>query len=367
MKRSYLIAAVLAVAAVAWIASGQFGNADRVKEAQKPPADLSAMERVPTVRVNQQKAEPRTSEILVSGQTEAWRKVMIKAEIFGRVDKVLVKKGSHVEAGDILVKLAPEDRPARLNEAQALLKQYEIEYVAAERLSKKGFRAETQLAASKAALERARAAVRRAEMDLANTTIKAPIAGVVSERLVEVGDFAEMGDPIMKVLDLDPVLAVGYISERKLSRLRIGGPATVRLITGQTIHGQIRYIAAESDPATRTFRIEVELANPDTNVVDGITAEIRVPAEQVYAHRISPSILTLADDGEIGVKILGPSNTVEFKPVHIIDDKPDGLWVSGLPEQVVFITVGQEFVNSGQTVQPVDEKTLAPFTAGDPS
>ncbi len=367
MKRSYLIAAVLAVAAGAWIASGQLGDADQAKEGRKPPADLSAMERVPTVRVNQQQAEPRTSEIVVRGRTEAWRKVLVKAQTFGRVEEVLAEKGARVVAGDIMVKLAPEDRPARVSEAQALLEQREIEYDAAERLSKKGFRAETQLAASKAALESARATAQRAKTDLANTIIKAPIDGIVGERLVEVGDFAEMGDPMMKILDLDPVLAVGSISERNLVRVRVGAAAVVRLITGQTIDGQIRYIASEADPATRTFRIEVEIENPDAGIADGITAEVRLPAEQIFAYRISPAILTLADDGEVGVKILGPDNLVEFKPVQIIDDEPEGLWVSGLPEQVTFITVGQEFVTTGQTVQPVDEETLAPFVAGDPS
>lgn len=363
MKRSYIFAAVLAVAAAAWFASGQIGNADRTPEARKPPVDLSAMERVPTVRVSPQQAEARTAEIVVRGRTEAERKVMVKAETFGRVEEVSAAKGSRVAAGDILVKLAPEDRPARLREAQALMAQRRIEYVAAEKLSEKGFRAETQLAASKAALESAQAAVRRAETDLANTTIKAPIAGVIGDRLVEIGDFAEMGDPVVKVLDLDPVLAVGSLSERDLARIRTGGPAKIRLITGQTVDGQIRYIAAEADPATRTFRIEVETANPDTGIADGVTAEIRIPAERIFAYRISPAILTLADDGTVGVKILGPGNRVEFKPVEIIGDEPDGLWVAGLPERVVFITVGQDFVTAGQTVQPVDAETLAPFVA----
>lgn len=363
MKRSYIIAALFAVAAIAWFASGQIGTSDRVKEARKPPADLSTMERIPSVRVNQQQAEPRTSEIILRGQTEAWRKVMVKAETFGRVEEVLAKKGSTVEVGDILVKLVPEDKPARLSEAQALLEQRKLEYVAAERLSKKGFRAETQLAANKAALESAQAAVRRAETDIAYITIKAPIAGVIGERLVEVGDFAEMGDPLMKILDLDPILAIGNISERDLARVRVGGAATVRLITGQKIDGQIRYIAPEADPATRTFRIEVEIKNSDTSIADGITAEIRLPAEQILAYRISPAILTLADTGKVGVKILGPGNTVEFKPVQIIDDQPDGLWVSGLPARVVFITIGQDFVTAGQIVQPVDGKTLTPFVA----
>jgi membrane fusion protein, multidrug efflux system len=363
MKRSYIIAVLFAVAAAGWIASGQIGNADRVKEARKPPADLSTMERIPTVRVNRQTAEQRTSEIILRGQTEAWRKVIVKAETFGRIEAVLAEKGSRVDVGDILVELAPEDRPARLREAQALLEQRKLEYIAAERLSKKGFRAETKLAANKAAMESAVAAVRRAETDLANTTVKAPIAGVIGERMVEVGDFAEMGNPLMKVLDLDPVLAIGNISERNLARIRVGGAATIRLITGQTVKGQIRYIAPEADPETRTFRVEIEIANPDFSIFDGITAEIRLPAERIFAYRISPAILSLADGGEVGVKILGPGNTVEFKPVQIIGDEPAGLWISGLPEQVVFITIGQDFVTAGQTVQPVDDETLAPFVA----
>ena len=116
MKRSYIIAVLFAVAAVAWFASGQIGNADRVKEARKPPADLSAMERIPTVRVIQQQAEPPTSEVVLRGRTEAWRKVMVKAETYGRVESVLATKGSYVARDDILIKLVPEDRPARLRE-----------------------------------------------------------------------------------------------------------------------------------------------------------------------------------------------------------------------------------------------------------
>jgi membrane fusion protein, multidrug efflux system len=367
MKRSYLIAGILALAAVAWFASGQLGSADGPMEGQKPAADLSAMDRIPTVRVKAQTAERRTSEIVLRGRTVAWRKVVVKAETFGRVEEVGVEKGNQVATGDILVKLAPEDRPARLSEAQALLEQRELEYEAARHLSKKGFRADTQVAASNAELESAHAAVRRAETALANSTIMAPIDGLIGERLVEVGDYVEIGDPIMKILDMDPILAIGHVSERSLARVTPGNTASVRLITGQNAEGVISFVASEADPATRTFRIEVEITNSTSAIADGITAEIRIPAERIFAYRISPAILTLADDGNVGVKVLGPGNTVEFLPVQIIADEPDGLWIAGLPERVTFITVGQDFVSAGQTVEPVDEMTLAPFLTGDPS
>ena len=367
MKRSYLIAGVLAIAAVAWFATGLLGGADSAKEGQKPAADLSAMDRIPTVRVKAQVAEQRTSEIVLRGRTEAWRKVVVKAETFGRIEEVGAAKGDHVAGGDLLVQLVPEDRPARLSEAQALLAQRALEYEAASRLSEKGFRAETQVAASKAQLESAQAAVRRAETELANTTIKAPIDGLVGERLVEVGDYVEIGNPVIKIMDMDPILAIGHISERSLARVTVGSPASIRLITGQSAEGIISFVANEADPATRTFRIDVKISNPAGLIADGITAEIRIPAERIFAYRISPAILTLTDDGDVGVKILGPGNKVEFFPVQIIADEPEGLWIAGLPERVTFITVGQDFVTAGQTVEPYDEMTLAPFTAGDPS
>ena len=81
---------------------------------------------------------------------------------------------------------------------------------------------------------------------------------------------------------------------------------------------------------------------------------------EVIAHRVSPAILTLTDDGMIGVKTLGPDNRVRFHPIQIIGDGADGVWLSGLPNRITLITVGQEFVAEGQTVRPIDEADLPP-------
>jgi multidrug efflux system membrane fusion protein len=137
------------------------------------------------------------------------------------------------------------------------------------------------------------------------------------------------------------------------------------LIGGAEFPGKIRYLAAEADATTRTFRIEVEIANPDAAIPDGVTAEIRLPLEQLAAHRVSPAILTLTDDGVVGVKALGPGNRVVFHPVRIIGDGPDGVWLRGLPSQITLIIVGQEFVAEGQVVRPIDEATLAPLGGSD--
>ncbi len=191
MKKSYVIASVLALAAAGWIASGQFGTGGGPKAARKPPADLTASQIVPSVRVRRLIAQPRQAEVILRGRTEAIRKVDIKAETYGRVIELRVDKGDRVEKGTVIAHLSPEERPARLAEAKALRKQRKIEYQASERLSKKGYRAETQLAGAKAALETAEAAVARAQVVLRNTTIRAPFDGLVVARGAEIGDFID--------------------------------------------------------------------------------------------------------------------------------------------------------------------------------
>ncbi len=358
MKRSFLIAAVLAVAAVAWVYSGELAGTEAQAPARKPAADLRLSEVAPQVRVRAQSAVPYATAVILRGRTEALRKVRARSETHGRIIEHSLRRGASVAAGDPLVKLAPEDRPARLAEARALLEQKRIEHKAAERLSEKGFRADTQLAASQAELQRARAAVERAQVELENTVIRAPFHGIVEERLVDLGDFLEQGDAVAQLVDLDPILVIAQVSERDIGQLSVGGSGTARLMTGQQIEGRIRHIAKVADPVTRTFRVEVEVANPDGALRDGVTAEVVLPGPEVLAHRVSPAVLSLNADGTIGVKLVDQDHRVRFYPVEIVEQGADGLWLRGLPETITLITVGQEFVKDGQRVRTVDETTL---------
>ena len=358
MKSSYAIAAILAAAAVGWVASGQLSGGQATPESLKPPADLSAVEILPLVRVRRQIAEPRTTDLVLRGRTTALRNVHVKAETFGRVVKLNVEKGMRVKAGDVLARLSREDRPARLTEAEARLEQRRIEHEAAARLAKKGFRAATKLAAAAAELKSAQAAVTRARVELDNTVVRAPFDGIVDDRLAEIGDYLDAGDAVARVVDLDPILVVAQVNENHVGRLTAGQPGRARLVTGEELEGTLRFIASVADAATHTFRVELEVANPDATLLDGVTAELRMPLGSRLAHLVSPAILTLTDRGVVGVMLLEAGRTARFHPVEIIDEEPRGVWLAGLPEEVTFITVGQEFVTDAQRVRPIDEETL---------
>ena len=121
MKASYVIAIVLAVAAVGWIVSGQLGEGERTAEAQKPPVDLTKTRQAPMVRVRLQSAQAHVSELILRGRTEADRTVVVRAETSGRVIKLAVDKGDRVEAGQMIARLDGKGRRAARKEALALL------------------------------------------------------------------------------------------------------------------------------------------------------------------------------------------------------------------------------------------------------
>ena len=350
MKKPYVIAAFLAIAALAWIVSGQLGTAERTAKAG---SEILAEAKVPKVRVRRQTARLRVGQLVLNGRTEASRKVSLRAETVGRIVGIAAERGARLSRGDVILRIAMDDRQSRLAEAQTKLAQRRIEYGAAKTLSKKGFRSEIKLAEAEALLNQARAELKRIETDISHTTIRTPFDGVLDSRPAEIGGYVKIGDNVATVVDLDPILLVGQVSERDIGKISLGGVGTGRLVTGEDVDGVVRFISRQAEPTTRTFRIELEVANPDGRLADGITAELRLPLARIRAHRVSPAILTLADDGQIGVKIVDSDDRVVFVPVDILAHGSDGMWVGGLPDDVTLIVVGQDFVKTGQRVAPI--------------
>lgn len=358
MKRSVFFAIFLAVAATAWVLSGQLGESGTRQEVQKPPADLAALNKAPKVRVRQSVAQPHAVIDLLRGRTEANRMVEIKSETDGRLIELSVDDGSVIKADDVVARLEPGDRTARLAEARALFAQRKIEHEADQKLSQKGFRSNTAVAATQASLEAAAAAVKVAEVEFGYTVIRAPFDGVVDDRYLEIGDFVDRGDSIARLVELDPILIVTQVNERAVQGLELGTPGRARLMTGAEVEGHIRHISSVADQATRTFRVELEVPNIDKRIVDGMTAEIALPIAQAKAHTVSPAILTLSDSGLMGVKAVDEHSKVVFYPVKIVDTDNAGVWITGLPEDVTLITVGQEYVSVGETVEAISESEI---------
>lgn len=348
MKPRYRAATTILVLVGLWIGSGvvSFGAARHTGATAPKTADL------PSVQVQRFVAEHRDASVTVRGRTEALHSVDVKAQVDGVVQALHFKEGDFVKAGQVLCELQVNDRAAKLAQARAQVAETEQKYNANVALAKDGYLARTLLAESATALDTARASQRAAELDLANTQIRAPFDGRVDNRYVNAGDLMHNGDKCALLIGPEPFLAVGMVSEHDVGSIKPGDPATATLVTGETVQGHVRFIANSADTATRTFRLEVEFPNPDGKLRDGVSADIRIPVRNVEATKISPGILVLSDGGVIGVRMV-ENGIVRFKPVQIVSDNPDGMWVTGLPITAEVITVGQEFVSEGSRVKAV--------------
>ncbi|WP_416897362.1 MAG: efflux RND transporter periplasmic adaptor subunit [Minwuia sp.] len=375
MKRSVIIAVIIALAAVIWLGSGIFQDeiqaalseegATRTAESSEPTTTTTPAPAAPpagqetvtghgdkvVVQTETNRAEVRTVDVVLRGRTESVRTVDLMAETSGSVVDIYKAKGEKVKKGDAIVRLSTQDREARRLEAVAAVKQRQIERDAAVKLAAKGFKSDTAVAAAEAQLDAAQAALTRVNVEISQLTIRAPFDGTIAKRQVQLGSFLGIGDPVATIVDRDPILVVGNVAEREVGRIEEGAPATATLVGGMNVSGKVRFIAPTADPATRTFRVEVEVGNADGQIRDGITAEIRLAAGKAPAHRISPAVLTLNDKGVVGIRAVGPGKVVRFMPVEILSEGPEGVWVGGLPETVEVITVGQEYVNDGEIVE----------------
>ncbi len=364
---SHILALALAGGLGWWMYTGdiQIGGVSNPENGAPPIAEREAERKEDRFKVRHvpMRAEVRNEIIQVRGRTQADAIITVRAETAGVLENRLVSKGDQVKAGDLVCVVERGAREAQLAQARAQLAQAETEYNANAQLKEKGFASANRLTALKAAVDAAKAVVASAELELNRTEIRANASGVVQDPIAEVGDMLSMGAACVTLIDTDPMLFTGQISERDIDRIDVGMEASVTLITNETVPGKIRYIAPSADAQTRTFAIEIEMAQSE-NLRDGMTAQARIDMPAGEAFRILPSWITLADDGSIGIRIVNAENTVEFVPVQIVSQEKSAFWITGPSDGDRIITLGQEYVTRGEIVETtLDERIIEKIAA----
>ena len=166
-------------------------------------------------------------------------------------------------------------------------------------------------------------------------------------------------DVIRRSLKMVDKLIIADISEKLISQTKIGAKAHAVLQGGRRLEGKISYISSIADVNTRTFRIELEVPNPNYDIRDGITAELFLQGDETQAQKISPATLVLNDKGLVGVRVVDVKNQVQFKEAEILGNHENGIWITGVPSHYKIITKGHEFVAAGEFVKTVLEIEMA--------
>ena len=406
MKKSILIAAFILLLVVGWIGSGQFTNVNAQDEStNNNVSDNIEIEKIVIednnkVELKEFKYNQIDQSIELQGQTTHNKRIDVKSETTGNITRIAFNRGDKVSKDDELVKISIENRNELLNSAKKdlerlnkelelneknkinrlsqnkeLIKLYEIEFASAKQLIDKGLSSksklslasfnlanarsdqediminfESQQSSIEAQISNVKSQLKNIELDIENTFINAPFAGIISNKMVEESEYITPGLPLFTIIDLNPIKIQGYLSEFDVNKVNLGTKAIIENTNGVKKEGKISFISPSAETSTRTFEITIEADNSDLSFKSGITTKITIAGSELKAHKIPPSILTLQDDGTIGVKGVNSENIVIFFPTTTVKDTIDGIWVSGLPDTVNLIITGQEYVAVGQSI-----------------
>ncbi|EAS51725.1 putative efflux transporter, RND family, membrane fusion protein subunit [Aurantimonas manganoxydans SI85-9A1] len=364
--RSYAgwLATLFVLALVGWMGSGYLYPAEDTATAPQ------ARQQQPfTVEAFASNAKAVTQFVAAEGQVSPDRITPVRAKVGGTVEEVLVAKGDFLEEGTLIARIALDDRSAQVAQAEAELSRRQGEYDRVSGLADRGYSTAAEVEAAQAELASAKAALAAIRQTTGDTEIRAPITGVLDAFDLDLGEFVAASAEIGQQIDIDPLTVDVQIAQQNVGKVKVGQPAAVTFITGEAREGTVRYIAANADTATRTFPVEVVVENPDRDIPAGISAQVRIPTGETPAHFISAALLALGPDGTLGVKAVGEDDVVSFHPIELVRAETDGIWVSGLPEELRIISVGQGFVAAGETVRvvaPEPGESGEPETAADP-
>ncbi len=318
--------------------------------AQRNEATTGASAPLQSVRTQLYTAQPMPIEVPLRGRTEAKASITAVAETAGTVDVMHVTKGQRVNAGDLLCTLDQGTRAASVAQARAALAQAQLAFDTNVDLRDRGLAAPNTANAVEVALAQAQAGLDNAQAELDRTEIKAKVAGLVQDPIATAGSMLNAGSPCATIVQLNPMVFSGMVPEAHIGLAKTGLEATIKTVTGQNVVGKVTYISSIADSATRAFRAEIEIPNDDYAIRDGVTAEAVVKIGTAPGHLLPQSVLTLDDDGVLGVRTV-EDGVVAFYPITIVSDTREGVWVTGLPISATVITVGQENVTAGQRVE----------------
>lgn len=316
--------------------------------------------RVINVEVRTVEPAEFTEVIRLTGTVQANQDVVVSAEESGVIRQLFVEKGRPVSAGQPIAKVDDRILRSQVEQARAEASLATEIWERRRRLWEED-RVGSELAylEARSTAEQARANLETLEQRLERTTVRAPISGILDDRMVEVGTMVSSGIPVARIVDLNPVKVRGGVPERYAVDVEVGSSATATfdVLGGQSYEGEISFVGAAVDRASRTFPVELVIANPGRAVKPEMVASVTLVRRGLDAALVVPQeALVRVEDGfqvfvveERDDELVAVARSVTVGP----SQRNRAVIESGLEEGDRLIVVGQHQVATGDRVRIV--------------
>lgn len=233
--------------------------------------------------------------VTLPGRLRAAQAVSLSSEIAGVLVELAVVEGDKVEAGALVARLDDAVPQAALREAEVALADAERELALARTLQERQIGPAERIRQLEAQVATTAARVDAAQANLAKTRIMAPFPGRLGLRQIDAGAWVAPGTPIIELTRLDPIELVVAVPSIHLGRLRVGQAvtATSPAFGEQTFTGQLRVIDPRVDPASASITCVAEFANPEEMLRPGLVVDAGVVLEQRQGVRVAEAAVEL--------------------------------------------------------------------------
>ena len=359
MKTNILTSTILSLSL--FVASGCQEEATASQEKRDAPAEKRLDERAQRVEILNVQPKKQTLTLTLPGEVEGSRDALLSSATGGYVEKVLVQKGDMVKRGAELAWVNKSIADAQLAQAEAQLKlaNHDLKVVqsAGSSISKsRKVQAEAQQAIAQAQHTMASLQAERARM-------QAPFRGVVAAADLEKGEVAAPGQPLLRLVNVDVVKISVSISDRDIKWVKPGVSARVYLDGGsKAIDAKVTRVTPAADLETRTFIAEIDVPNPDRQLMPGMMATTAIQSEGDGESLVIPQYALLTRREGNGVFVV-EGNKATWRPLVVEALMGHELIVSsGLNAGDQVILRGHRELNDGEPVLVV-RNTKAPTEA----
>lgn len=302
-------------------------------------------------------------QVLLTGTVAANRDVTVSAEESGAVTSVLVEKGARVHAGQALLRIDDRVLKAQVDQARAAAQLAQETWDRRKRLWEED-RVGSELAYLEArfAAEQSAASLRTLEERLARTVIRAPIEGVLEDRMVELGALVSPGMAVVRIVDADPVKILAGVPERYAPDVQVGAPASVTfdVLPDAGGTGTIHFVGAAVNPRNRTFPVEFRLPNPGRLIKPEMVANVSLERRIVEDAVVVPQdALVRVEDGYVVFVVEGQGDAAVVRERRVVLGASQANQVvvtEGLTGGERLVVVGQKSVANGDRVRVVEER-----------
>lgn len=213
---------------------------------------------------------------------EAFAEADVIAKVAGEVREVLAEEGDDVEEGQILARLDGDRLRLELNESRARLRKLQRDFERNQNLKEKSLISEGDFEKIQYELEALQASYNLASLELDYTQIRAPISGVVSERFIKLGNTIAVGEPVFRVTSIEPLVAYLFVPEREYRKISPGQPVRIDIdaLGGAQVPTAVTRVSPSIDAETGTFKVTIEILDPERRIKPGMFARISVIYEK---------------------------------------------------------------------------------------